>query len=670
MSHFDFRNDSQTSGNILAGYYYGNGAFLSGLGQASIPAIVHADLVGNVSSSGNITVSGQINTVGNVAGGYFIGNGSLLSGVSTSLPGKANVDIVGNVDGVYANVGSVLGDSGNIGNVVLLGGNVVVSGQINTLGNIVTGNYINANRGNIANVRIFSENISMSGQLGARGNIIGNVFLSKQLIGFPDTSQNAANLLASSSAYTSVMLEVLTARGPSSSFSFIECDVSNGGTAYAPFTVVGDGNVVSTTGFTVRDATTNVAYFVVGNTGYITATGGNIGNVLFLGGNVAVSGQINVLGNVVAGYFIGDIVGNVVSSGNITVAGQVSASGNITTTQAMYASFFSGSGSGLQNIPSTALASGPLFKDISGSIEGTFANVAEVNTTALNLTGNMSTTGAVYSAYFSGSGAGLQNIPATGLASGPLFKDISGSIEGNYANSVIVNTSLINATGNITTTGNIVASSANVASLYVSGNTVANTLFLSSPTTATNILQIGGTQVGLNNINVAGLGRNLYALRINTLTGNTIEFYAGGSMIANLSPTGNLTIAGADATKATGTAWVAASDRRLKANIVSANLELCLSVVRALDLKRFEWGPEVAAVAGDKKVLGWIAQEVEPYFPSAIKTRPAFGLDDAKLLDADQLFINTYGALKRSVEMIDDLVAQVASLTAKVNSQQ
>ena len=80
------RKSIDMTGNIKANYFIGNGAHLEGIAEASIPSVVHADLMGNVISTGNVSAE------------YFIGNGALLEGIAqASIPAVVHADLMGNV---------------------------------------------------------------------------------------------------------------------------------------------------------------------------------------------------------------------------------------------------------------------------------------------------------------------------------------------------------------------------------------------------------------------------------------------------------------------------------------------------------------------------------------------------------------------------------------------
>jgi hypothetical protein len=126
-----------------------------------------------------------------------------------------------------------------------------------------------------------------------------------------------------------------------------------------------------------------------------------------------------------------------------------------------------------------------------------------------------------------------------------------------------------------------------------------------------------------------------------------------------LDVNGDFTVPGA-AFKPAGGLWSSSSDRRLKHNIVSANTIMCEDLVRTLDLKKFMWND--AMNSADKNQLGFVAQEVEEFMPKSVLTRNMHGLNDCKLLDVSQIQMSVYGALKRCIERIDDLEAELAAL--------
>jgi alpha-tubulin suppressor-like RCC1 family protein len=103
-----------------------------------------------------------------------------------------------------------------------------------------------------------------------------------------------------------------------------------------------------------------------------------------------------------------------------------------------------------------------------------------------------------------------------------------------------------------------------------------------------------------------------------------------------------------NARKLTTTTWSTGSDMRIKSDIQSANLARCSEIIDALDLKYFEWSPDIDVK--DRHSLGWIAQDVEQFFPNSVRTAPAHGIADFKNLNSDQLIKAMYGALKNMIQ--------------------
>ena len=204
-------NVTFVDGNVSADYFIGNGSLLTGIATYTLPGNANIDIIGNVIGAyanvaniiaiqgnvgnvtfvgGNIVAGGQINTLGNVVAPFFIGNGSQLTGVASALPGVIAEDIVGNIIGAYANVANIIAVQGNVGNVRMLGGNLTMSGQINTLGNVVAPFFI-GNGSQLTGIAaalpgVIAEDI-VGNIIGAYANVaniiavqgnVGNVFLS------------------------------------------------------------------------------------------------------------------------------------------------------------------------------------------------------------------------------------------------------------------------------------------------------------------------------------------------------------------------------------------------------------------------------------------------------------------------------------------------------------
>ena len=423
-----------TSAYINAGFFVGDGSGLTGV-TSTLPAIASTDVRGNIIGSyanvsniisnvgGNIanvrfTVDGNVTTSAYIRAGFFVGDGSGLTGVISTLPAIASTDVRGNIIGSYANVSNIISNvGGNIGNVVFLGGNVAASGQINVLGNVVSSFMIGDNRGNII------------GSYANVSNIISNV------------GGNIANV-----RFT------------------VEGNVTTSAYIRAGF-FVGDGSgLTGVTSTLPAIASTDVRGNIIGSyanvSNIISNVGGNIGNVVFLGGNVAASGQINVLGNVVSSFMIGDNRGNIIGSyanvsniisnvggniGNVVfLGGNVAASGQINVLGNVVSSFMIG--------------------DIRGNIIGSYANVSNIIS---NVGGNIGNV-----VFLGGNVAASGQINVLGnVVSSFMIGDNRGNIIGSYAN---VSNIISNVGGNI---GNVVFLGGNVAAsgqINVLGNMVSS----------------------------------------------------------------------------------------------------------------------------------------------------------------------------------------------------
>ena len=101
------------------------------------------------------------------------------------------------------------------------------------------------------------------------------------------------------------------------------------------------------------------------------------------------------------------------------------------------------------------------------------------------------------------------------------------------------------------------------------------------------------------------------------------------------------------ARKLTTSTWTTGSDERIKSDVETANVERCVEIVQNLDLKHFKWDFADGTVVRDAHSLGWIAQELEQFFPKSVETAPAHGISDFKTVNTDQMIKVMWGALKK-----------------------
>ena len=560
---FTMDGNITTGAYINAGFFVGDGSGLTGI-TSTPAAIASIDVRGNIIGSyanvsniianvgGNIanvrfTMDGNITTGAYIQAGFFVGDGSGLTGITSTPAAISTTDVRGNIIGSYANVSNIIANvGGNIGNVVFLGGNVAVSGQINVLGNVVSSFMIGDNRGNIigsyanvsniisnvggniGNVVFLGGNVAVSGQI----NVLGNV-VSSFMIG-----DNRGNIIGS---YANVSNIIANVGGNISNVRFLGGNVAVSG----QINVL--GNVVSS--FMIGDNRGNIIGSYANVSNIIANVGGNIGNVRFLGGNVAVSGQINVLGNVVSSFMIGDNRGNIIGSyANVSniianVGGNIgnvrfTMDGNITTGAYINAGFFVGDGSQLTGVISTlpAIAS----TDVRGNIIGSYANVSNIianvggNIANVRFTmdGNITTGAYIQAGFFVGDGSGLTGVTSTLPAISTT--DVRGNIIGSYAN---VSNIISNVGGNI---GNVVFLGGNVAvsgQINVLGNVVSSFMIgdnrgniIGSYANVSNII----SNVGGNIANVVFLGGNVAVSGQINVLGNVVSSFMIGDNRGNI----------------------------------------------------------------------------------------------------------------------------------------
>jgi Chaperone of endosialidase len=155
----------------------------------------------------------------------------------------------------------------------------------------------------------------------------------------------------------------------------------------------------------------------------------------------------------------------------------------------------------------------------------------------------------------------------------------------------------------------------------------------------------------------------LLQLSSNADAANVYRAPAGGALQAYLilANNGDFQIAGANATKASGTTWANPSDRRLKDNITDYTPGL--ADVLLLQPRQFTWNGKGGSQAG-LTGYGFIADEVIEIFPEMVSVR-AGKLDPDDEADTDIQTLDQSNLALALVNAIKELTARVQTLETK-----
>jgi len=164
------------------------------------------------------------------------------------------------------------------------------------------------------------------------------------------------------------------------------------------------------------------------------------------------------------------------------------------------------------------------------------------------------------------------------------------------------------------------------------------------------------------------------------------------------SPSYRIHLSEDSAAKPDTNTWTVSSDRRLKANIIDADLDRCLEIVKQIPLRRFTWKDEYLPpeAARDRSKLGWIADEVESVFPKAVSIAPFVRnkmikktqtdetgnvheieevvsetvFEDCKHMNSDQIIAAMYGAVKKLIQIVENQQKEIENLKSRLTTKE
>jgi len=111
------------------------------------------------------------------------------------------------------------------------------------------------------------------------------------------------------------------------------------------------------------------------------------------------------------------------------------------------------------------------------------------------------------------------------------------------------------------------------------------------------------------------------------------------------------------------TSWSTTSDRRIKENVVEASYDLCFENIKNINLYKFNYAEKFSKTT-KRTQFGFVAQEVQNYYPKAVQERKIQVKDNLTIknlltVDVTQLNYTLYGAVKHFVNEVDKIKSQL-----------
>ena len=551
---YDLGSPTRQFDSIYSQYYFGNGSFLTGIGNGGSSSNSFSTIAANGT---NILATSATDTLTLTAGNNIVIVGNSVSD-SVTIALATNPVLTGNITvSNMSVVSNIIGANATIGNLSISGN---ITSSLTVSGNISAEYYTGNGRQLTGIVTVLS------------GNLAGNI----DTLGYNLSSSNGAVLIDDTLSVTGTVITTggMVSGGP------IVTTANISGNYF-----IGDGSQLTNLP-AGNYSNANVAAFLPTYTGNVSAGNvsvtGNITSAYVLGNGSQLTGIVTVLSGNLAGNI--DTLGfNLFSSispvlindalsvtGNITTGGVVSG-GPIVTTANITGNYILGDGSQLTNLPAG---------NYSNANVAAFLPTYTGNVSA----GNVSVTGNITSAYVLGNGSQLTGIVTV----------LSGNLAGNIdtlgfnlfssISPVLINDAL-SVTGNITTGGVVsggpIATTANITGNYFIGDgsqltnlpagnySNANVAaFLPTYTgniTANNFIGNGAALTTITAANIVGVVANAtYATQATQAnTANTANSVAGANVVGVV----------ANATYATSAGSATTANSATVAQVVTANAQ-------------------------------------------------------------------------------------------------